>query len=341
MPDSTTEPDVGFLCPRCHGPVTHAAEAYHCAACDRAYPVVCGIADFRLFPDPYINLDEDRDKARHLFERAATCSFRELVEHYFRITPEVPEQLAHNYVDWICSQAAPRRAESMVRTLSERGSPSARARPVLEVGAGSGPFVVPLAQAYPHVVLSDIALRWLVIARKRAEEAGVAAQFVACCAEALPFEKNQFGVVVAASVLEHARDPDAFLAQTLRVLDKDGVCVLTTPNRWSIGPDSHLGLWGFGLLPKRAQRFLAGVVRGLPFEKIETRGYVAWSERLLAAGFRRVKFALPSAPDGLSGLSGLAAGVYERCKDWSAARAALLLVGPAFEIYAFKGPNRS
>lgn len=330
-----------FVCPRCSAPVSASAGAYRCEPCNAEFPVVCGIPDFRVFADPYIGIAEDREKAQHLFEKARTASFRELVDYYFRVTPEVPSELAKNYAHWLISSAPEDRARSMLKKLGERGVSRLVNGSLLEVGSGSGPLVAPFAQSYSRVVQSDIALRWLVIARKRAEELGARAEWVCCCAEALPFAANTFDVVVGASVLEHLRDAEGFLAQCLRTLNKDGVAVFWTPNRWSVGPDPHLGVWGLGLLPTEAQSTVAALVRGLPFDKIRTRGYAEWTRTLLDAGFRRVEFTLPEPPSGMTGARGIAARLYSAVKAQSLPRAALLLVGPAFEITAFKGPNRS
>ena len=53
---------VAFVCPACRGPVAREADAYVCAACPRRYPIVLGIPDFRLRPDPWISIEDDRAK---------------------------------------------------------------------------------------------------------------------------------------------------------------------------------------------------------------------------------------------------------------------------------------
>ncbi len=330
-----------FRCPRCEGPVTEQEEHFLCAPCEASYPVVCGIPDFRVFPDPYINLEEDREKARKLADKAESMSFLELVDYYFSITPEVPKELALQYAGWMTSGAGAARGQQLIDHLVQEAGPQMVGGRVLEVGCGSGPFVEALSRNYSQVVMTDIALRWLVIARKRAAELGAEVTWLASCAEALPFARNRFDTLVGASVLEHVRDPARFVEQTLRVLDKDGACVLTTPNRWSVGPDPHLGIWGLGLAPEGVRRTLAAWVRGLPFEKVKTRGYTEWNRLLLDGGYRRVKFALPEPPAGMGGVRGLAAGAYQAVKSTAIGRLPLLALGPGFEVLAFKGPNRS
>jgi SAM-dependent methyltransferase len=110
----------------------------------------------------------------------------------------------------------------------------------------------------------DLALRWLVVGRKRLEEAGVEALLVCCCAEALPFEDGQFDVVVADSAIEHFRDQDRALDSASRILRPEGVLFLATPNGASPGPDPHLGLLGGALLPDRLIRAYARRVGAVP-----------------------------------------------------------------------------
>jgi hypothetical protein len=57
---------LGVVCPRCRGELATQADAFDCQRCGVHYPVVLGIADFRLEADPWIGLEDDREKARRL-----------------------------------------------------------------------------------------------------------------------------------------------------------------------------------------------------------------------------------------------------------------------------------
>lgn len=46
----------------------------------------------------------------------------------------------------------------------------------------------------------------------------------------LPFDDNTFDLVFAGEIIEHVLSPDEFLLEVKRVLKKDGVLVITTPN---------------------------------------------------------------------------------------------------------------
>ena len=87
-------------CPLCKGPVASRGEAYHCARCDRAYPVVLGIPDFRVYPDPYISIEADHRKGAQVQEQAEKLSFRDLLRFYWEhvATPPTPLDLRERFI---------------------------------------------------------------------------------------------------------------------------------------------------------------------------------------------------------------------------------------------------
>jgi hypothetical protein len=79
---------LGVVCPRCHGGLEERPDAFDCEHCHATYPVVLGIADFRLVPDPWIGLEDDREKARRLEERSRGASLEAMVRTYWSMTPD-------------------------------------------------------------------------------------------------------------------------------------------------------------------------------------------------------------------------------------------------------------
>jgi len=51
--------------------------------------------------------------------------------------------------------------------------------------------------------------------------------------ESFPFKNNSFDIVFSKSVLEHVRNADNFLSESLRVLKKGGIAILMTPDWFS------------------------------------------------------------------------------------------------------------
>jgi 2-polyprenyl-3-methyl-5-hydroxy-6-metoxy-1,4-benzoquinol methylase len=55
-----------------------------------------------------------------------------------------------------------------------------------------------------------------------------------------PFPANTFDVVLATEIIEHVNDTDAMLQNIKRVLKKNGILVLTTPNAASLGDRARM-----------------------------------------------------------------------------------------------------
>jgi SAM-dependent methyltransferase len=327
-------------CPHCRVLVSHHAEELACESCGRRYPIVCGIPDLRVAPDPYIGLEEDREKARRLFEEAKRTDFEGLVRFYFRITPEVPDEMAARYVEWVGRLAEPRCNAALQAFEREIEGRIPRGR-TLEIGCGSGPALRALS-ARDQVVGVDVALRWLVIAKKRLESDGTTASLVCACAEALPFAPNSFDRVISLASLEHFRDPRAALSESRRVLDRDGASFVTTPNPWRIGPDPYFGVWGLSALPARLRESLARGLKGLPFDQVRAIDHFALRTLALDAGYRRAQSLAPEAPTSeLSGAMRAAGWLYDRLPSEGALALPRLLLGPDLRLVAYKGPNRS
>lgn len=240
----TAENPVAFVCPQCRSPARESEGAYRCDLCGRIYPILFGIADFRLRGDLYLSLEDERAKAARVHDFAAAHNLRELVAFYYSITDDVPDHLAPLFADYVLNATA--RATPVIRALS-RGR---RGRALLDLGCGSGGALVAAADVFQHRTGVDIALRWLVIARKRLEEAGVSARLVCADAEALPFPESSFTHVLAADLLENTRSPAAAIRSAAAVLEDGGFMYVTSSNRRWIGPHPATGVWAAGLLPR-------------------------------------------------------------------------------------------
>ena len=262
---------MDLCCPACHEALSEEPTAYRCAACERTYPVIAGIADFRLCADPYISIEADREKALHLAEQAERLSFIELLAYYYEITPEVGSSLASRY---LAHQAAAReRAEGILHRLEWRfGAAPSPSERLLDLGCGLAGLVAEATLRGSRAVGIDIALRWLVVARAQLEEAGVGdAPLICACADHLPFEQSTFDWVVAEGLLEHLPDAGRALAEALRVLDSGGRFMARTVNRLALGPEPHLNLWWAGYLPAGWRDRYARWRRGRDYSRLHLR----------------------------------------------------------------------
>jgi len=321
---------TGFVCPACRTPVAATGEAYRCAACGRSFPILFGIPDFRLHGDRYLSLEAERAKAARLHAFAQQASFAALVDHYYAITDDVPPGLARRYRDYIL--AGPGRAVPILDALGPRGAADA----LVDLGCGSGGLLVAAAGRGGTVWGVDIALRWLVICRKRLEEAGIAATLVCADAEALPLPDGMAAQVVAADLVEHVRDPAGTAAAIARLLRPGGRLWLCAANRYCLGPHASTRVWGIGFLPKRARGWLLRRLKGIDLLRHTNLVAPLPLARLLRGqGFTIETMRPRQVPPGTAGATPaerLLLGLYRRALGLPALRGALVLGGPAFEM---------
>lgn len=347
---------IEIVCPHCRGELRCASEErgdtpgqLACAACQRAYPVVCGIPDLRVFPDPYITPEEEYAKARHLTSRYADFDFAGLVEYYYSISPLVPPHHARKYARGLLAAASRTELwlagwEKAVAFLPavEESNPAAASESslvarqcFLDLGCGTAPLLI-AAKNYPRRVGVDLALRWQVMARKRLMESGLDLPLVCACAEALPFRDGEFGTVAADSVLEHLRDQPRALAEVHRVTQSGGRFFLATPNRFSIGPDPQTGIWAGSLLPLSWTQAIVRRQGGLPpHRRLVSAG--ALRRLLRDAGFLHSHIFLPGVPTERTHFSFVvrtAMAAYDLAHQLPIARNLLGLVGPLFHAVA-------
>lgn len=323
-----------FICPECGSRVEAKPAAFVCGPCNRSYPVLFGIPDFRLRGDRYLSLEDERDKARKLHEFGKAHDFRQLVDHYYSITDDVPSHLVPTFTNYVLS--ASQRSVPALRALATDSG-----RSLLDLGCGSGGALVSGQAFFKFRTGSDIALRWLVIAQKRLEEAGSIATLVCADAESLPFEPGTFSHVLASDLLENTSSPAAALQSSASVLEPGGRLYVSSSNARWVGPHPATGLWAAGLLPAglRAailrRRHGIDLLRAVSFVSPASVRHMAG-----AAGLRQAQAGpLLPGPGQLAGRPArfrFFAGGYSMLAKWPLLRTILLHAGPVFQAVFVK-----
>ena len=333
---ATTAP---FVCPACKGSLDSASDSFHCGHCRRDFPIILGIPDFRLFDDPYISIEDDRRKGLALAEAYESESFEQLVARYWRMTPGIPQDLVQEHVR-LAAGLQDRSIETWKVVSSNAGRIGTES--LLEIGCGTAGFLAGVGPTFTRAVGIDIAFRWLVVAKKRLEQAGVTNAVLACaCAEYLPFPDGAFDVTVAEDVLDHTRNQEAFIKEGARVLKRGtGRFYLSTPNRFSLGPDPHVWIWGVGFLPQRFRdryvRWRKGVAYG-PIRPISHLGLHRLLKRASLRQHRMLAFSTgPGAHPKLLAWQRALARVYESLRGVPGVRDLLGLVGPSIQVICSK-----
>jgi ubiquinone/menaquinone biosynthesis C-methylase UbiE/uncharacterized protein YbaR (Trm112 family) len=321
-----TELASWLRCPRCRSELRCDADRLHCDRCARHYPIVLGIPDLRLYPDPLIPLDDDYRKGEKLQREAERLSFAELVAYYWTLPtyPPTPRDLSDRFVHHVLTDH--RRIAGYADLL---GSGDA----FLDVGCGAGVLVREAARRFRAAVGLDVGFRWLIVARRGLEEAGLPARLVCGCADHLPFADGRFDTVASVALLEHLPDVPAALGEFARVRRATGRVLVWTSNRYSLAPEPHVRVWGVGFLPRRWMPAYVRWRRGLAYEKKNLLSRFELARGFRRAGLARWRFHLPPiGADDLEragGLERLGARIYGALRHVPLVRALIVVVFPA------------
>ena len=328
---------VEYCCPSCHGELRQQSEAFHCQECGLRFPIVLGIPDFRLQPDPYLDLAADHEKARRLLEQGAGLDFRGLVELYWALTPDTSSEMAQRFTQ----HALGGRSRGRSWLCSFEPSVEVEGSNLLEIGCRTGGLVAAAAEQKARVVGIDVAFRWLVVARRGLEEVGLEAQLCCCNGEHLPFPESSFDLVLVENVLEHAADAEALLVEGHRALRPRGRLAGTTWNRWAPLPEPHVRLWGVGWMPRSwARRYVPWRDRG-NYDHVRLQSPLALRQMLRRSPMRstgvRAAALLPEQAQWPEWIRGLIR-FYERVRRIPVLGWALSWIAPTLEFQGQRPP---
>jgi len=305
-----------------------------CASCGAAYDVVAGIPDLRLPISAWIDFDRDKAEARRLAAYGA-ASAEALAREVFQSRPhwtdervtlrtrqvvEGPVRARHELAGWLAAVAA---------------SPG----PVLEIGCGTGGLLAALPAGIPALGI-DVSLAWLVVARRLLLERGRHPPLAAALGEAVPLPAACFGAIVALDVIEHVGNLGRVLTEVERVSAPGAVLTCSTPNRFSLGAEPHVGVWGVGWFPRP---FQAAYVKARTGEEYRFARLLSAREALRLISRHTSFVPQASAPPipteeivRFSRRRAALARAYNRLRRVPGVRALLLWVGPFFQITARK-----
>jgi ubiquinone/menaquinone biosynthesis C-methylase UbiE len=292
------------------------------------------IADFRdTYPDPQMSREQDAEIARRLQELAPDRDLAGVLDEHWRLVGKRQELAARFTARELT--AAGRVGPVVAAIEAARGRPIGAGDRVLEVGCGTAALSAELAARGAEVVASDVSLRWLALAQKRLGDTPV--ELVACAAETLPFPDGSFDVVAASDVIEHVEDPDRCAREAARVLRPGGLLFLATPNRYSLGLEPHVRLWGVGYMPRGLAERYVHAARKTSYSHVHLLSARAL-ERLLSRHGLEAEIAIPAVPDEspYSGVELRLVRAYNRVRTHRLARPVLHAVGPFFHVLGRK-----
>lgn len=282
-------------------------------------------------------MDEDRQRARALVRDHGDRTVADLIRGVFvergwdaerveartRGTLEVPAVVGHELDGWL-SQCA----------YAPGG--------FLDVGCGPGGLLVAAARRGIQGYGIEATMVWAVIAKRAVAEAGGTPTVAAGFGEHLPMPDHAVGACVLLDVIEHVTDPGKILREVNRVTAPGGRIALATPNRFSLGAESHVGVWGVGWLPRRFQARYVQRRTGDSYS-VEPRS-VTETRRLVRENTSfAVTFSVPEIPsehiERFTMRRRVIGRVYNRLARFPVLRAPLLAVGPLFHATGTKVTN--
>ena len=327
--------EIDFVCPLCRGALDILENGYHCAACQKDYLLHDGIPDFRVFPDPFLNFQEDYERTEIVLAGLEKYGLEKLLEYYWSFSDITPEDLRPKFI-----RSVRLGAEKARRTLElfENGmfKQPIRAKRVLEIGSGTGTFLAPATEKFEQVVGIDIAMRWLHVSRRRFMDLGIdAPPLICCCAENLPFADDSFDLIVANSTIEFVSDQARVFAECSRLLVENGAMYINSVNRFALARDPYAYLWGIGFLPRSLQARYVFWRSEAHYENTKTLSYREFNQ-LAKDHFSAKEFVLadvaPAALQQFSPMTRLQIRVYQFLKQLPLVSSLFKWIGPGWDI---------
>ncbi len=127
--------------------------------------------------------------------------------------------------------------------------PDLKNRPILDIGAGRGAFVVDATLANFDITGLEFNPKYIKLAHDNAKYKNIPIKIIEGVAEKLPFSNNTFGFINLSEVIEHVDNPEIVMSEAYRVLMSGGKVYLSVPNRYS-ARDPHFHLYGVNWIPR-------------------------------------------------------------------------------------------
>ena len=270
-PQAVGPEPLSLLCPNCSAnlPWPDRSQTVLICPCGKSYLSLLGIADLRSGEDPYCGNLADLKIAADLARQFHESSFRQLLAYYFEV--HCPE---------LDARAVIRQTTHILVKKAELAFDQDSSGLVADLGTGTAGAILELASAgfmTEKIIGADVAMRWLVLARKRLDEQALPQVRLVCAnAESLPLESGRFNLIYGGDMIEHVADPAAVLSETARLLAPGGQAFFPTPNRFSLGREPHVGLFFAGWLPRWLTPAWCRWLGAPPWQGIFTRSSRGW-----------------------------------------------------------------
>ena len=259
------EYSMDYICPMCRfDQLSISDNFYNCGSCHERYRIIDGIPDFRIYPFPYSDNEEaELSILLRNFDKLTYVDLYKLRQGFFlrkngsdtelEKVRELHQSSLRSLLDYHMDgsdifSTNMKRFRYMIGDRILHGENAA-----LELGCGRGTQLHDMLSLYKTIVAIDNSLAELIVAKKLLQQKGIAdrVRLVCACSESMPFIDDAFDAVNMRSVLEHVEDQERSLQEVKRILRKNGILLLETPNRFTLQREPHVKVFGVGFVPRK------------------------------------------------------------------------------------------
>jgi len=252
-----------WVCPKCKGLLRVEGGDYLCGPCELRFSDSYGIPDFRL---------NDYDSKNHIaLAKEYSESWEELTyEDMVRMRWSGLRQRAlaagasrSGFRMWNLDEESHLasykiRGKSylnMIRNTLKRVGQPGHVRRLIDVGCGWGRDLLHLSTLADEVIGVDVSTYSLLLTRKLLQEQGVSnVTLLLAEGQSLPLRSKCIDGINSSATIEHFPVPGDFLRECSRCMRNPGWVFLYYPNRFSLLPETHSGIWGLGFWSEKRQK---------------------------------------------------------------------------------------
>lgn len=250
-----------WVCPRCSGPMDLQDETHHCKRCQLFFSPRFGIPDFRLRA---YDSENQLLLARRYLDAWDTLTYEDMVRMRFAGLREravaagkSPSEISNRdeQAHLGSYKTRGRYHRKIVHSTLQYMGQKTRISRLVDVGCGWGRDLLHLATMADQVIGVDVSTFSLLLTKKLLEENNVGnVTLVLAEGQSLPLPTQSVDGINSSATIEHFPVPGDFLRECSRCLGKPGWLFLYYPNRFSVLPETHTGIWGLGFWPKSHQK---------------------------------------------------------------------------------------
>jgi SAM-dependent methyltransferase len=286
-----------WCCPSCYRELLPRVERWECADCGEQYPLIAGIPDLRVSVPSWIDVDADRERAVAAEVRIGADGLEAAITGIFLNSRKFSQEKAEYRAKQVLGGV-----KRLEQELDGWLAAALADEPVVELGCGPGQLLAAAAKHNRCVAGVDVCVEWLVIAKHLVKKAGGEPLLAAGLAERLPIRSQAVSALISLDVIEHVGDRRAFVSEIMRVLKRGGRFALSTPNRFSLSPEPHVGVWGVGFLPVGLQAAWVRAASGKSYEFTQLLSVFEAKKLFAGASASAVEIDFPPIPEAEIGL---------------------------------------